>query len=229
MKAILLFNKKVDTKKLYPRDVRNFVMSHTSSQDSADYLGNKTKKGHEQSEVVFAMPHSNGFEIINYTNNVHHMMALENDIVGKAMHIGNELVEIDRILWKEEQYQMPQRELCLYKTRTPIVLSINSTEHKIMHNLQKNKTVDVYLRGKIIDLTTLQMKQFFDYFPEMDDLEIKILECDHVTVSPHKHKGENSYFQAVYVTFISNYRLPRFIGYQTGLGYGEIVAKNFGN
>lgn len=157
------------------------------------------------------------------------MASLENEIVGKRMYIGNEEVKIDRILWKEEEYQIPQRELCMYKTRTPIILSVNQIEHKIMHNLQKNKTVAPYLKQKIIDMTTMQMKQFFNYTPELDDLEIKIIEIEHITVSPHKHKGEDVYFQGVYATFISNYKLPRFLGYQTGLGYGEIVSKNFGN
>lgn len=228
MKAILLFNKKVDSKFLYPRDIRNFIMKSLDDQDAADYLGNKQKTGHSQSETVYVKPHSNGFEVVNYVNNFGHMEKLESDIVGKSIKVGKEDVLIRDILWKEEEYIVPTRELTLYKTRTPIILSVNPIEHKIVYNRQKNGTIGEYLKQKIEKITTLQMEQFFGYTPSFDGLEIKMTNVDYITINPHKSKGEERYSQAIFASFVSSHRLPRFIGYQTGLGFGEIVPENIG-
>jgi len=235
MKAVFLFEGDVKKDSITPRDIRNFVMAKMDSIDKGamDKLANKDKIGNEQSLFIYPKPRPNSFEVLNYSDDFKTMALLEQAIMGtdgkgcKTNLAGNELT-IKKILWKEEEYIIPIKELSIYKTRTPIVISINPTEHKMTHAFDKNGKLDELLKKRIVDLTKIQCKQFFNLDIELDDLEIKVMSVNRITVTPDKINRKDFYCQAVYCEFISNYKLPRFLGYQTGLGYGEILTKNFG-
>lgn len=235
MKAVFLFEGDVQKDSIAPRDIRNFIMAKLDSIDKAamNKLANKEKIGNEQSLFIYPKPRPNSFEILNYDNDFKSMSLLERAIMGEdgkgcsANLAGND-VKITKILWKEEEYQIPAKELSIYKTRTPIVISINAIEHKMAHAFWENGKIDELLEKRIVNLTKIQCKQFFNLDIEFDDLELKIMNINKITVTPDRVNRKDFYCQAVYCEFISNYKLPRFLGYQTGLGYGEILIKNFG-
>ena len=235
MKAVFLFEVDVKKYSITPKDIRNFVMAKMDSIDKSamDKLANKDKEGNEQSLFIYPKPKPNSFEVLNYNNDFKTMALLEQAIMGidgkgcNTNLAGND-IKINKIIWKEEEYQIPIKELSIYKTRTPIVISINPTEHKMAHAFDKNGKLSELLRKRIIDITKMQCKQFFNLDIKLDDLEIKVINMNKITVTPDKINRKDFYCQAVYCEFISNYKLPRFLGYQTGMGYGEILTKNFG-
>lgn len=227
MKAVIVFDTKQQMKGVSARDIRNFVMTSLEDQDAINYLGNKTTPEERgQSEVFYPLPNSKGFEVVNYTNNFKFMSHLEN-LKGKSFDAGGSSAIISNVYYKEEDYIIPTQELCMYKTRTPIVISINPTEHKMSYMAQESNTMSQYMAKKIKDVAKHQMKQYFKYDLDIDNLDIKITEIKNITINPHKSKGDDRYYQAVYATFISNYKLPRFVGYQSGLGFGEIKQIKF--
>lgn len=235
MKAVFMFEGNVKQDSISPRDIRNFIMSKLNDVDKnvMDNLANKNKAGNEQSLFIYPKPRSNSFEVLNYSNDFKSMALLETVIMGadgkgcKANLGGNE-IKINKILWKEEEYQLPTKELSIYKTRTPIIISVNNIEHKMAYSFANNGKLDELLKKRIVDITKMQCKQFFNLDVELDDFEIKVMNINKITVSPDRINRKDVYYQAVYCEFISNYKLPRFLGYQTGLGYGEILTKNFG-
>lgn len=235
MKAVFVFKGDVKKDSITPRDIRNLVIAKLNeiNTDAMNILANKNKSGNEQSLFVYPKPRPNSFEILNYSNDFKSMGLLETAIMGvdgkgcKVNLAGNE-IEITKIFWKEEEYQIPIKELSIYKTRTPIIISINNVEHKMAHAFAKNGKLDELLKKRIIEITKIQCKQFFNLPIELDDLEIKVMNINKITVNPDRINRKGVYYQAVYCEFISNYKLPRFLGYQTGLGYGEILTKNFG-
>ncbi len=235
MKAVFLFEGVVKENSITPRDIRNFIMSKFNDVDKAimDRITNKNKTGNEQSLFIYPKPRPNSFEILNYDNDFEAMALLETVIMGtdgkgcKANLAGNDIT-IKKILWKEEEYQLPIKELSIYKTRTPIIISVNNIEHKMAHAFANNGKLDELLKKRIVDITKMQCKQFFNLEIEFDDLEIKVMNINKITVNPDRINRKGVYNQAVYCEFISNYKLPRFLGYQTGLGFGEILTKNFG-
>lgn len=235
MKAVFLFEGVLKENSITPRDIRNLIMSKLNVVDKnvMDKLANKDKVGNEQSLFIYPKPRPNSFEVLNYSNDFQAMSLLETVIMGtdgkgcNATLAGNE-IKIKKILWKEEEYQLPVRELSIYKTRTPIIISVNNVEHKMAYAFAERNNLDTLLKKRIIDITKIQCKQFFNLEIEIDDLDIKIMSINKITVYPDNINRKGVYYQAVYCEFVSNYKLPRFLGYQTGLGYGEILTKNFG-
>ncbi|MDQ1339793.1 MAG: hypothetical protein QG567_947 [Campylobacterota bacterium] len=223
MKVKFYTDKSFDNKKTKPRDIRNIVMSSLSSVDvrAADIAGNKDKENHSQSFFVYPKPRSRSFEILHYGNDLNTLALIEAVLIGKVVNLSGTEVKIARCEWIKENYVLPAPALMLYKTRTPIVISVNPIEHKIVHSRAKNDSLDVFIEQKIKDVIKLQIKQFFNKEIQIDDLKIKIIEKNKVTVSADE-EGKK-YSQAVFVTFASNYKLPRFVGYWNGLGYGELL------
>lgn len=71
-------------------------------------------------------------------------------------------ITYSKILWKEEEYQLPTKELSIYKTRTPIIISVNNVEHKMAYSFANNGKLDELLKKRIVDITKMQCKQFFN-------------------------------------------------------------------
>ena len=65
--------------------------------------------------------------------------------------------------------------------------------------------------------------------PAMNMEFIQVLNWKMRTVTPNKKERKDQYVQGLYVEFVSNYTLPRYLGYQSGLGYGEILNTHFGS
>ncbi len=223
MKIKFFTNIAFDNKKVRPRDIRNIMMSAVSAinKETADKIGNKDKDKHSQSLFVYPKPRSRSFELISYADDVNALAEVEAVLIGKSLSLGGTDVVVSKCEWSDEGYAKTEKELIIYKTRTPIVISSNSIEHKIVHARSKNGNLDEYIQQKILDLIKIQNKEFFGKETEMDDFAIKILDSNKVTVSADSTNGK--YSQAVFASFVSSYTLPRFVGYLSGLGYGELL------
>lgn len=227
MKIIFLLNEKLKNP-LTPRDVRNLIGGCLPDSKIKDRVMNKYDGKHKQSKFIYPRPNFKALELIDYSNDMEAFEEICKYMNGKVINIKGNNSKINSIRVKEYDYVMPRNDLCVYKTKSPIIVTANSVEHKICFNKQKNGEMTDWLKQTIEKLTKLQLKDIFNHELEFDDLEIKLLEHNMVTVSPHKEKDDNRYFQGIYCTFISNYELPEFLGYKTGLGYGRIEKASLG-
>jgi len=221
MKLKFFTDKSFDNKKVKPRDIRNIMMSALKDEATASKISNKKKKEHTQSTFVYPKPRPRSFEIVSYTNDLDALAELELALVGKTINLAGKDVLITDAKWENEQYESLKQELSMYKTRTPIVITSNPVEHKLVYNLSRkdDDSLEKYIIQKIKEMIQIQVKEFFNKEISLDDLMIKITEFNKVTVDVAKGRYE----QAVYMSFMSNYRLPRFLGFKNGLGFGEIL------
>lgn len=224
MKAIFTLDKAFIKNSVMPRDIRNLVGASLEDGKVKDALMNKDKEGNTQSKFVYSKPRPKSFDILNYTDDIREMIELESALVGKKITIGGNDVTITGCRLVDEGYQFPEKGLSMYETRTPIIMSKNNLEHKIAHNVQKDTpSMEKFLKRRIENMVKLQVKQFFKKEFEFDDLEIKLIKFDMKTVTPNKKERPREFVQGMYCEFVSNYSLPRYLGYLSGLGYGEIL------
>lgn len=219
MKVKFFTDVSFDNKKVSPRDIRNIVMSNVPPE-LADKIGNKGKRKHTQSVFVYPKPRPRSFEILSYLNDLKALAAAEVALVGKRFNLGGTDVKIVSCEWEDEDYISVKPDLVMYKTRTPIVISSNPVEHKIVYASTRNDNLLPYIQKKIVEMIKIQYKEFFNKNLVLNDLILKIVKMNKITVTIDQESKK--YSQAVYATFISNYRLPRFIGFNNGLGFGEI-------
>lgn len=208
-----------DNKRVSPRDIRNIIMSSVPAE-LADKIGNKNKEKHTQSVFVYPKPRPRSFELLSYLNDLEALADVEVSLVGKSFNLAGKDVKIISCEWEDEGYLPVKPDLVMYKTRTPIVISSNAVEHKIVYASAKNNNLVPYIQRKITEMIQIQYREFFSKEINLDDLVLKVIEMNKITVATDA-KGKE-YSQAVYATFMSNYRLPRFLGFNNGLGFGEI-------
>lgn len=221
MKVIFYYDKPL-ANPLSPRDIRNLVASCLPDGEIKERLMNKRKDSNSQSEYIYPIPSYKNFEILSYKNDREALEEIEKYLVGKTVSIrGNDSKIIKCRLKEEEVYNIPTRGLNVYKTKTPIIVSTNDIEHKIAHNEQKNGNYGAFLKNRIERITTKQMKDIFGVDFNIEDLQINMIDCKVRTITPDRTKPDK-YYQGYICKFISNYDLPRFLGYKSGLGYGEI-------
>jgi len=221
MKIKLFTDKSFNNKKVTPRDIRNIMMSNISA-DIADRISNKNKNKHTQSVFVYPKPRPKSFEIVSYLNDLEALAEIEVGLVGKTFNLGGKDVLVTDCKWENEGFNTVKQDLTMYETRTPIVITSNVVEHKIVYSSSKadNGTFEKYVTKKIREMVEIQVKEFFNQEIDLSDLSIKLLKFNNISANVNKDKDK--YEQAIYASFISNYRLPRFIGFKNGLGYGEI-------
>jgi len=225
MKAIFTLDKEIKKNSLLPRDIRNLVGAVMKNGKTKDALMNKDKNGHTQSKFVYSKPRPKSFDILNYTDDIREMVELEAALVGKKITTNGNDVTITGCRLVEEGYQFPEKKLSIYSTRTPIIISGNPVEHKIAHHAQKDSAkMENFLKRRIENLVALQVKQFFGKEFVFNDLEIKLISFNTRTITPNRKERPNEYVQGVYCEFVSNYSLPRYVGYLSGLGYGELLS-----
>jgi len=222
MKIKLFTDKSFDNKKVRPRDIRNIMMSALRNEEISSRIGNKGKSKNTQSLFVFPKPRPRSFEILSYGNDLEALAEIEVALVGKSFNLGGKDVLITNCEWENEGYENIRQDLVSYKTRTPIVITSNSVEHKLVYNLARqddDSELKRYIVSKIKEMIIIQVKEFFNKDIDLSDLIIKINDFNKITVKI----TDDCYEQAVYIQFMSNYRLPRFLGFKNGLGFGEIL------
>ena len=210
-------------KELTPRDIRNFIGSIVDAKYKDLAMWHEKR----YPELIYIKPFAKGFEILNYTNNIELMEHIEEKLLEhKDIAIRGIKTKISKVWTKPEQFIFPYRDLCVYKTRTPIVISVNPVEFGISYFAKDDKEkLFSYVKSRIVKSVKLQAKQYFDVEVDMEDFQIKVLKYEHFQI---KYK-DNELYPAVFMEFMSNYKLPRFVGYKIGLGWGEIYEPSSQN
>ena len=210
-----------EIKKLKPRDIRNLIGSIVEEQYKDLVLWHK----HEPSELIYAKPYKLGFEIVSWKNNIKLLKHIEEKLQNKKLHFGEIEAKVKKVWYKDENLTIPQQGLFFYYTRTPIILSTNPVEYKIVYATnQKEDKNDLikYIKHRIKYDVVYKLKHYYgiDVSNSLKDLNL-IIQKEDIKLVDYK-EGEKK-LQAAFLKFASNYSLPRFIGYKTGLGWGELV------
>jgi len=143
----------------------------------------------------------------------------------KEISIKNIKAKIEKVWFKNEEFIIPQKGLCFYETRTPVILSTNNTEFKIVYAINTNNNIEEmkkFIEYRIKKDIEYKAKEYFNLDLDLKDLNL-IIQNENIRLVEYKEGLKK--FQAVFMKFASNYSLPRFIGYKTGLGWGEIINK----
>ncbi len=205
-----------------PRDVRNYVGSIVDEKykDLAMWHKNATP------ELIYVKPFKESFEIISNKNDISLISHIAEKIEDHPNFYGK---KIERVWLKNEQFNFPQRGLTTYMTRTPIIIGTNEKEIGISFACKvKNNMDDLtrYIAHRIKSDAEYQIKNWFG-------LDLKINDFSIISISNLKQLfldyKDGVKVPAVTMDFVSNFRLPRFVGYKIGLGWGEIIEKGVRN
>ena len=210
-------------KELYSRDIRNFIGSIVDEEFKDTVLWHKKVPP----ELIYVKPFRFGFEVLSWKNRMDLLYHLYEKIKDKSINIKGIKANIENSFFKEEGFNIPQKGLYFYYTRTPIILSVNPVEYKIVYacNMQKQQDDLIrYIKKRIKYSIIYNAKHYFDLDINLDDLNL-IIERQDIRLVDYKNGGKK--FQAVFLKIASNYSLPRFVGYKIGLGWGELIEKKF--
>jgi hypothetical protein len=219
MKLIAKTDKEI--KLLTPRDIRNFIGSVVDEKYKDEVMWHK----HLPPKLIYIKPFKNFFDILTYTNDIGLLYHIADKIKDKEIKIKGINAKIKDIDFKDETFEIPKKRLSFYTTRTPVILSTNPVEFKLVYTLNiKNKTDELkrYIIHRIRTDVEYRAKYYYNLDLNLKDLEL-IIQNKKIRLVEYKEGLKK--FQAVYMNFASNYTLPRFVGYKTGLGWGELISK----
>ena len=208
------------------RDIRNFIGSIANEKDK-DFV---MYHGNGLSPVIYSKPYRNIFEI-TFAKSDEQSINVIGDLANK-LNSKNFLCYGERINKVDVSYDNylsfeDKKEMVFYKSRTPFVLGVNNTEYKILFNVsQKSDKTDFikYLKRRIIDSVIFQAKEYLNSelpLDLLDKIEIYFQNQNNQFVFKNI-KYKDKILPVMYLSFISNYRLPEFLGYKMGLGFGQI-------
>ena len=206
-------------KNLLPRDIRRYIGDIVDVEYKELVLWHKR----DLPELIYVKPYKNGFEIISYKNNVKLLIHIKNKLLEyPKINIKGIKSSIQKVFLQEEDYLIPQRQLSFYVIRTPIVIATNNTEFKLVYAINKNnnqKDFLKYLHRHFKNDLQYKLKKIHNIDMNFDDLELMF---DEKALRLVEVKEGIKKFPAIFGKFACNYKLPRFIGYKNGLGFGEI-------
>ncbi len=202
-----------------PRDIRNYVGSIVDENFKDLAMWHK----HATPELIYVKPFKNSFEIISVKNDISIISHIADKIEKNRDFYGK---KIEKVFLKNEQFLFPQRGLTFYSTRTPIIIGNNEKEIGITFACKKNNNIEDlkrYITHRIKSDAEYQIKEWFGLDLKIDEFTITSMSNIKQLFLGYK---DNIKFPAITMDFVCNYRLPRFVGYKIGLGWGEIIEKN---
>ena len=211
-----------------PRDVRNFIGSIADEKDK-DFV---MHHGQGLSPVIYANPYRNKFEII-FAKSDDRSLCIMNDLANKLKSgirfYGDKINNVEASYDDYMSLGEDKKEIVFYKSKTPFVLAVNDTEYKILFNVSKNKDKSdfiKFLKRRIKESILFQAKEFLNGNFSLDllkKIEIYFQNDDkHFLFKNIKYKDR--ILPVMYLSFITNYRLPEFLGYKIGLGFGQFAC-----
>lgn len=226
MKLVVTYKKPLDGIKYTPHDIRNLLGSLTKEIPEV----NKVIMWHErkQSPIIYSIPNYRGFAIITYldTPEIHHVFEVLKTklqefatITMKGANVAIKEVFIAKFRYTDFRDGLYER-----KIRTPLVLGSSKWEYKRARELSKDGKVDMEeLKRFTVDTIKESIKfQNRDWFNkedfEVEDLMLIFKDLEYVVIE-YKPK---EFYAAVRGVIICNKRLPDFLGYKCGMGYGEL-------
>lgn len=202
-----------DKIKKTPRDVRNFIGSIASEKFKDYFMWHKK----ETPPIIYPLPHDNGFEIIMYHNNINMINDINSKLLKKPKFYETKVKSV-RVFDYSYIPAVKSDKFLKYRTRTPMVISLNEVEYKICYNVNKDKIkLQKYLAHRIRSALNYQMKCYVGIDVIFNDLEVKLTQYSYFMT-----KDKDKHFPAIMMDFECNYILPEFLCYKIGLGYGQI-------
>ena len=217
-----------DLSSFNPRDVRNFIGSIAEEKDK-DFV---MHHGHGLSPVIYANPYRNKFEII-FAKSDDRSLNIMNDLANKLKSgirfYGDKINNVEISYDDYISFNENEKGMFFYKSKVPFVLAINNTEYKILFNVSKNNDKSdfiKFLKRRIKESILFQAKEFLNWnfsLDLLDKIEVYFQNDDkHFVFRNIKYKDR--ILPVMYLSFIANYRLPEFLGYKIGLGFGQFAC-----
>ena len=213
---------------LTPRDVRDFLASVVTKDEYREKI---LWHEHIPPALIFRKPTQNGHaEVINYFNDIELMEHLKRTVIHKEIYNAEGKSKIKKALLKTENFELPQSTapyFAVYKTRTPIIIASNSDEIERVRKIKGNeKALRKFLIDFILDSIFYQTEYYLGFKPlgnYKKQLLIDVADIKFFFV-PYPKKEVTLSFPSVKCRIISNFLLPRFVGYRIGYGFGELIA-----
>jgi hypothetical protein len=210
-----------DLSRFTSRHVRNFIGS-IANKDDKDFL---MHHGKGLSSVIYTKPFRNSFEIIfTKTDNksIDVILNIREILLGDIKFYGEKIKSLTED-WSDYN-PVPVKGLFIYKTLTPFILATNNTEFKILFNVAQKKDKSDFIRfisRRILSSIDYQIKEYIGKNIKLAlDLDIKVIDNNNLCFKNIYYKEK--ILPAINFKFICNYKLPEFVGYKIGLGYGRI-------
>jgi len=211
---------------LTPRHVRDFLASLNRKAEYNDII---LWHKHIPPELIFTAPTQKGyFEIINYRNNVEMMEYFKKIMSGKELITECGSSRVEKVMLRNENFILPQLNLgiAVYTTRTPIIIASNTEEINEIRKIENDKEkLRRFLKQFILDSIAHTAKFYMGYeIPKstLKEMAVDVSEIKYFYV-PYPKKEVKLYFPSVRCRIISNFLLPRFVGYRIGYGFGELM------
>lgn len=205
-----------------PRDIRNLFNSLAKEEHKDLVAWHK----HTPSPIIYSKPFRKSVDVYAYNDEL--VEDALNDIVLKLLKIkkvtfGGKTFNIDSVWIKPFTHAPIQEGSYTYQVRTPVIYGSSKTEFFQASQLKDDtEMLQAYIRDRIVEMAIHTIKHNFG-------IEINESQFDDLTIFFHddfkrfiQQYKEDQRFPAFVGTFTCNYSLPRFIGYKTGLGYGEL-------
>jgi len=237
MKLVVIYKESIKGKKLLPRDVRNYVASICKQDKELHDIVMSQGHHNKQPTFIFSTTNKKSFAIYTFKKDKLVEEAMKRLSVllyqNPQIHIRGIKAVVKESFTTEYEFTKFEYGLLEREIRTPIIIAAAEYEYAICVKATKDKDgrkecdqkwLEEYTASKIKETAVLVAK---DWFGEEESLKIEALLEDTIilfkdlkyTVIKYK---ENLYFPAVTGTIISNRKLPQFLGYKSGLGYGEL-------
>jgi hypothetical protein len=223
MKKIIIHLDRENEKPFYPRDVRNYVGSIVSKEFEDTFMW------HERSTApfIYSMPQRHSIAIQTYQNNMQD--AIEH-LCGKLianpiLKLNGASAKIKNVTLQDIDYSSFATGLYEYQTRTPMVIGTTPVQKIDFMELlsagsDASYEMSQFIRQAIIETIEGQTRHWFGESVDLsDDLMIVLKDASKPFLLHYKDKRD---YPAVMMNFVSNRRLPGYVGYKIGMGYGEI-------
>lgn len=220
-------------KRIMPRDVRNYLASITQNDTELHDI----IMGHERKQptFIYSMPNQKSFCVYSFKRGkrIKDMMELMKKRVAENpfIKIGGLSAEVGRVYTRPFDFTQFEDGIFERKLRSPMVIAAGVNEYAECrkHMIDKDGPVDIdwlkkFTAQKIKETVALMARDWFDEEDEIKEImEDTILIFKDLRYFPIKYNDTQN-FPAVTGTIISNKKLPMFIGYKSGMGYGELSS-----
>lgn len=231
MKIVILFKNKYQSKKrLEPRDIRNYIGSITENNPEL----NKFVMWHERSlsPIIYSMPNPTSAAIFLFDKTSKKSEVFAEEIkkailANSTLYVNDEIIEIADVRILEHHYTDFNKGYYERELKTPMIIAVSKSEYARARKLSVDKDNIDYnkLEELVIEkITESIMTQTATWQGKENDISGElIVKFRDLKYTPIKYK-EGIYFPAVRGAIISNMKLPQFLGYKIGLGYGELLT-----
>lgn len=223
MKKIIIDLSRENDKPFYPRDVRNYVGSIVSKEFKDIFMW------HERSTApfIYSMPQKHSIAIQTYRTDfqdaIEHLCGKL--IANPILKLNGASATIKNVALKSIDYSSFATGMYEYQTRTPLIVG-TSPAHKreFTELLDAGKDAEYemsqFVRQSIVETIETQSRHWFGEGVDLGDNLMIVMKSSFKPFFLH-YKEKRDY-PAVTMNFVSNIRLPGYVGYKIGIGYGEI-------